>query len=206
MAKRGLRFYCAFVARYYLLDLPGILLQSPALWMFPSEVRNGISIVDPMPQTRIRFSMIVGQALDLVATSDPGKFGRIRTQLRTIANVAGIVGSVYQPAFKLCAVNLRCFDCQADTRRAVEFLASTFLRDATVGYLLNQGVIRTRRNRDRFDRLCCREAQRFMQRLGTSSTPWDAEHLSRLGFGEALTIWLMDTAAAEREAGKELHE
>ena len=203
MRPRGLCYRCAFIARYYVLDLPGILLSVPVLHMFPSEVGSGIRIVDPMPQTRARFSSMVGQALDLIAAGDPVRFARVRMEIRIIANVAGGLGSVYQPAFKVCTVNLRRFGCGGDTASAIKLLASTFVHDATVGYLLRRWTFRTNRNYDRFDRLCCREARRFMHRLGMAKTPWDTEHLSRLSFMEALTIGVKDFAAAEREADED---
>jgi len=200
MARHRFSFYCCFAARHYLGDLPGILLSLPVQRIVPSDVRHGIRIVDPTPQTRAAFLSTVALALDLIATSDPVRFHRVRTQVHTIVNIAGLVGSAYQPAGKVCTVNLRCFGDQADTTVTAEFLASTLVHDAMFGYLVNQGAFRTRRNYDRFDRLCCREARRFMQRLGWARTPWDPEHLSRLGLMGALKIGFKDFAAAEKDA------
>ena len=206
MAKRRLCFYFGFVARHYLRDFPAILLSLPVQQMSPSDVKHGIRVVDPTPQTRAQFLSIVGEALDLIATSDPLRFTRVRRQVRTIVNIPGLIGSAYQPTFKVCTLSLRSSGYQRDTTGAVKFLAATFVHDATCGFLVRQGTFRTSRNYDRFDRLCCREAQRFMQRLGMAKTPWDPEHLSRLGLKGALTVGLKDLAAAERHAGTEPRE
>jgi hypothetical protein len=173
---------------------------------FPSEFRRGFRVVDTLPQTRVRFTRMAGEALDLIARYDPVRFGRIETQIRTIADVPGIIISTYAPALRVCGVNLRSFDHGSDTLSTVKLLASTFVHEATFGYLLRQGALRTQRNRGRFDRLCRREAQGFMRRLGMTSTLWDEEQLPRLGLGERFRIWLADTAAAEREAGEEQHD
>lgn len=202
MAKRGFCFYWGFVTRHWLGDLPGILLGLPAQRMTPAEIRHGIHVIDPTPQTKAQFSSFVEQALSLIAASAPARFARVRTQIRTIINTAGLIGSVYEPAFRVCAVNFRCFGCLRDAPDSVAFLASTFVRDAMVGYLVNQGAFRTRRNYDRFDRLCCTEARRFMQHLGMTTTPWDAENLSRIRLEEALKEGLADIVASERESAR----
>src|SRR6266851_1046022 len=121
MAKRRLRFYCGFAARHYALDLPGILLSLPVQRMVPSEVRHEIRIVDPTPQTRALFSKIVGQALDLIAACDRVRFGRVRMQIRKIVNLTGLIGSVYQPAFRVCTLNLRCFGYHRDGPGTIRF-------------------------------------------------------------------------------------
>jgi len=199
MGKRGLRFCCAFAIRHYVLDLPGIILSLPALWISPSEARHGIRILDPMSETRVQFMRTVGEALDLIANSDPVKFSRLRIQVDTIVNCSGIIAAVYGPALKDCAVNLRYFNCAGDSHSAVQLLASALVHEATAGYLLSQGALRTRRNCERFDRLCRTEAQRFMRRLGVARTPWDSVHPPHVSLGEQLRIWLKDTAAARRE-------
>ncbi|SPE50135.1 hypothetical protein SBV1_1070016 [Verrucomicrobia bacterium] len=192
MAKRGFCFYCGFVAQHYLRELPGTLLTMPTLRAFPFEVKRGIRVVDAMPPTGVRPTSTVGAALDLVAASDPVRFGRVGMHIRTVAVFAGLVSSVYHPAFKICCVNLRCLGSPGDTPSPIEFLASIIVHDATIGYLEGQGVLRTGTNYDRFDRLCCEEARRFLKRLGMARTPWDPERLWRPSLRVALTFGLQD--------------
>ncbi len=206
MGKRDLRFHCGFIIHEYVLALPGILLCLPTLKICPSEERHGIRIVDPTPNTLSRFASIVEQALDLISASDSVRFRRVRIQIRTISNASGIVGPAYMPALKASAVNLRSLACQRDMAGGVRFLASLLVHNATVGYLLRQGCLRTRRNYDRFDRICAREAQRFMQRLGMARTPWDPENLSRLPLKEGLKFLWEDFVAAEKEASQASHD
>jgi len=157
-------------------------------------------VIDPALESRARFTNMVAEALALIETSDPTRFRRVQSRIRTIVNTVGIIGSAYQALLRVCMVNPQNFGYQGARTGSVEFLASTLVHDATFGHLLSKGILRTSANYDRFDRICCREAQRFMQRLGLTKTPWDPEHLSRLGRMQTLTAGLKEFASSERDA------
>lgn len=200
MTLKRLGFQLVFCIRHYLCGLPGILFSLPVQRGVRPVFSHGIRIVDPYPQADVPFSNFVTLALDLIERSDPIRFGRVRTQIRTIVNITGIIGSVYDPALRSCTIGGRCCTREAKREDTFEILASIFVRDATIGHLLRHGVLRTKRNYDCFDRLCAREAQRFMQRLGIAKTPWDPDQLMRPKSNEAIAATVRGFVAAEKEA------
>jgi hypothetical protein len=200
MAKRGLGYYSVFGFEYCLCALPGILLASPLRWMVPSDVRYGTRIIDPATESRARFTNMVAEALALIQTSDPVTFRRVQLRIRTIMSAPGIRGSAYQPLLRLCLVNPGTGAHSEVRSGTVAFLASALVHEATFGHLVGQGVFRTTENFDRFDRICCRQPQRFMQRLGFAKTPWDPDRLSRPGPKHRLTAGLMECAPSRQDA------
>jgi len=117
-------------------------------------------------------------AVHLIAECDPIRFKRVRAEIRSIVNAPAIAGSTYGRPLRVCSVDFRY--SPDDQEMAVKLLAAALIREATVGHLVSRGVLRIRRNRLRFDRLCCEEARRFLQRLGMTSTPYDPECLTTL--------------------------
>lgn len=204
MKQQGFCYRCSFWFNYHLLDLPANLLCSAGLWKCPSETIHGIRVIDPASNTRIRFTRIAKEALDLIADSHLISFKRTQEQIGTICNSAGVVGCVYAVALKTSTVNLRAIDSIGDRESARTYLASLLVHDATFGLLLSRGILRNRRNRNRFDHVCRRAAQRFMRRLGVSENPWDEKNMIRLRTGELTAVWLADTIAAQREMRKDL--
>jgi len=192
MPKRGLCYYAVILPRHYLLGLPGVLGQAVVCHFTPFELRRGIRIVDPIERTRAHFVSVVGMALDLIAQFDPIRFSRVQSEIQTIMSVPGTPGCDYQRPLRLCSTNLQSFYDRdyPGSEFAIKLLASTLIRDATSGHLSSRGIRRSKRNARRFDALCCREAQRFMRRLGMTITPWDPERLYHMGRWEALRwIW-----------------
>lgn len=214
MVRRGFCYYGVIVPRYYLLALPGTLLLSAVCYRAPFEVRSGIRVLDHIPQTRADFTNAIGAALTLLARADAIRFSRVRAEIRTIVNTLGIVGSNYQRPLRLCALNLKSYydTDHPNPELAVQLLASSFVRDATLGCLFTRGIVPNHANRLRVDSLCCREAQRFMQRLGLTRTPWDPKSLVDVSASAALAFaatdifasFLHDHAAEARDHGRRL--
>jgi len=175
MAKKTFSYYARLGTRYYVLGLPGLALQAAACWGAPSEIVNGIKVLDLGSKPSPSFGPAVKAALSLVGRQDPVRFGRLQGQVRAIANAAGAVGSDYQWPLRLSCLNFRMF-CSANTHAAeitVPLMAAALIRDSTIGHLLNRGVLCTGRNRARFDAICANEARRFLQLAGVATTPWD---------------------------------
>lgn len=178
MAKRGFKYYSALIWCYYILRFPGILFNLAASWCCQFRLVQGMRVLDSMPGTLDHFTTVVDSALTLISKSDPVRFRRVQQEIRSIVNTpAAAVGSCYARPLKVCSVDLRCFYDEDDSNMTVKLLASALIYEATFGHLLSRGVLRTKRNHARFDRLWCKEPQRFLQRLGMASTPWDPEHL-----------------------------
>lgn len=204
MKQKGFCYRCAFWLNYHLIDLPANFLWSASLWKCPSETICGIRVIDLALNSRSRFTRLTKEALGLIADSHPFSFKRVQKQIGTICNAAGVVGSVYAVALKTSTVNLRAIDSIADRESARTYLASLLVYDATFGLLLRRGILRNRRNRNRFDHVCRRAAQRFVRRLGVSENPWDEKNMIRLGTHEQTLVLLTDTIAAQRETRKDL--
>jgi len=176
--KRGLRYCCALIWRQYLLGLPAIFFEAATRRFCPCEIRKGFRILDPWTDTRHYTSTLADAAVHLIAECEPIRFKRVRAEIRSIVNALAIAGSTYGRPLRVCSVDFRY--SPDDQEMAVKLLAAALIREATVGHLVSRGVLRIRRNRLRFDRLCCEEARRFLQRLGMTSTPYDPECLTTL--------------------------
>ena len=192
MIKDRFGFYCSVAPHIYIFDIVGILVSFGLERVFPSDVKRGIRILDMNDKTRLQFSNTVVGALDLIEGSDPLVFDRVRRHIHRITNATGILRSVYTPARKVSVVNIQWLNCQIDRLSAVRLIASILVHDATFGYLLRRGVLRTRRNFDRIDRICCRRARDFLLRLGMCKTPWDVDNLTRNGTARKPSIWPND--------------
>jgi len=175
MRKRGIYYYTSIVTRFYIRGFPGLFLQWLGCRGARFEVIRGFRVIDFCSETHTRFHDVVGAALGLVAQFDPVRFRRVENAIRTIVSAPGTVGTNYQWPLRLSAVNLRTIyeSTEPNHELAVKLLGSMLIRDATCGYLLDYGVPLVRRNRRRFELLCCSEAQRFMRGLGMTKTPWD---------------------------------
>ncbi len=205
MVKRGLRYYWAVIWRYYLLGAPGILLDAVLPRVCPSQMKRGFRVLDPQPETRSQFETVVDAALALIAQFDQIRFRRVQAEIRSIVN-APALGSTYSRPLKVCSVDLRCCFDVDDPEMTVKFLASMLVYEATYGHLFGRGVLRSRRNCLRVDCFCCKEAQRFMHRLGMTDTPWDPKHLSPLSRWSSMrhsakTLCGVFTRDAAAEAG-----
>lgn len=187
-----MRYYSGLIAREYMLCAPGILGRKLINSLCPCDVKLGIRIQDPALQTRKCFADAVGGALDVIAHFDPVRLRRVQNEIHTVVHALGVLGSSYERAMKVSAVNLKCFFYPGDPDMTVKFLASVLVRDATYGYFFTRGILRRRRNHNRFDLLCCKEAERFLRRTGLVHTPWDLDHLSSLKWPEMLRIGLKD--------------
>ncbi|MGC8990796.1 MAG: hypothetical protein ACP5MD_11795 [Verrucomicrobiia bacterium] len=170
----------------------------------PTKFCHGIRLVCDWPETSDVFFTSVGAALDLIARSDPMRFERVRATIRTIGSVPVAPGTDYLWPLRLCSVNIRFFATpgEDDPQLSVAILASALVRDATIGHLLDQGILRTRRNWQRFDAVCCRQAQLFLHRLGMARTPWDADLLQDLALGEYLSYALQQLKSVPVVTGR----
>lgn len=178
--------YVAVAWHLYVRGIPGVLLMAASCYKAPFELRNGIRVLDDHPGTRSQFVTAIGMALDLIREYDPMRFRRVRRELHKIVNVRAVFGCDYMWPLKLCAVNFHLYGAEPDHELRIKYLASALIHKATVGHLYSVGVLRKRTNLRRFDALCCREAQRFLRRLGMERTPWDDDQLGSPG---CLDFW-----------------
>lgn len=178
MRARRLRYYCRLFFRDYLVGCPAILLESVVRQYSQFRIIGEIRVVDPTPLTFGRFTNMVNDSLALIAKSDARRFRRIQIEIRNIINAPAVGGYNYGRPFRVCCIDLRCLYDEDEVDMTIKFVASVLVYLATRGRLYSLGILETRQTKARLNSLCCKEAQRFMQRLGMSKTPWDTENLS----------------------------
>jgi hypothetical protein len=188
MLKQRIRFHWAILWRYYLCSP----LRTPLL-LFLSHLSKprreaGIRILDPLIGNKDEFSQIIAAALALLASSDRRRFGRVQAHIRIIMNLGSVWGFSYDWPLRLCCLELRLWSYPGDPDTTVAFVASLLVNLATVGYLMSRRILRTGANESRFDSLVCREARRFLRRLGWHETPWDPEKLGPIPSGARLKL------------------
>jgi hypothetical protein len=59
----------------------------------------------------------------------------------------------------------------------VKMFASFLIYEATRGHLMSHGTLLRDSNRERFSCVCRTQAQRFLNKLGMTNTPWDADQV-----------------------------
>jgi len=177
MTARRLFYYAAATWRYYIRGLPQLLVYLALCRLCRCESVNGFRVVDPEPTSKDRFRAVVGSALALIAKFDRIRYHRVQAEIRTIVNLPSVWGYSYNRPLRMCFLELGRWPDAEDPARAVKLLASCLVHEATLGHIMSRGVLRNRRNPMRFDRLRCKEAQRFLRRLGMTRTPWDPEQL-----------------------------
>lgn len=184
MNRLPLRYYLFLIPRYYVVGLPGVVLDLIVQWLSPEQVVDGFRIIDPRSETRSHFVSVVKSALSLIARYDLLRFKIVKAEIRSIVNAPAVLGASYERPLRVCAVDLRCFYDQNTPQTTEVLLASALIHEATFGHLISRGIIRTRANACRVDAFCCRQAHCFLRRLGMSSTPWDEQRLSEVSRAE----------------------
>ena len=200
MRRPRLCAYYRYLIGEWVEPLPAVVLVFATSATIPAQVRHGIRILDSLSQTRADFVRVIEEALSLIQRTDPLRFSRVKREIRTIDNSIGQVGPFYMRPLRLAGVNLRYFRRVDDP---VAFIASILVHNATLGHLYTHWVLRNDRNRDRVDVVCAREADRFMRRLGMTSTPW--ENLSQPSLWEQITCAKKDLAESWRESHQNEH-
>lgn len=171
MAKRNVFRHLITTVRYCIFEAPAAALSMVACYLTPSEIRNGIQVVDPQPKTRVDFTNAVDAALDLIAKCDRVRFRRVQSYIHIIFNSPVARPYTYGRWLGVCTLSLSSSLRAADeSKLPIKSLAAVIIIEATCGYLMDKGIRRTRQNCSRFDRICCEEAHRFTSRLGERST------------------------------------
>jgi hypothetical protein len=178
MVKRRFSFYSVLIWRKYVIGAPATLLDALVHWMCPFQMIKKIRVVDPISETRDYFIAAIERALTLIATSDSVRFNRVQREIHSIVSGPAPCGSIYGRPLRVCSVDLRCYYVEDDPNMTIMLVASALVREATVGHLLSKGILRTRRNYLRFDHLCMKEAQQFLQQFGMTTTPLDSEQFA----------------------------
>lgn len=173
MAKCHLRYRTAFFLRYCVLGFPAILVDVWLRYFSRCELVKGIRIVATVPETQKEFTCMLEGALTLIADSDKRRWTRVQREIVLIVTASmGDAIANYSRPLKVCTVDLRCFFTK-DPILTKKLLASALIHEATHGALYTHRLMQTRRNHVRVERLCNKEAKRFLLRAGIASSEWD---------------------------------
>ncbi len=194
---RRARYTCGVVRRA-MLSLPSIVTMGALPKIWPGEVREGIRVIDPMPQSCGSFINTAESALALLAQATPARFRRVQREIRAIVNLPVPRGAEYRRFSRLCLIDFRCFPVTTDPEYAAKLFACALVHEASHGYLERRKILQTKRNHSRIECFCCREASRLGVRLGMDTSKWpsgeDDSPLSRwkaivFAYREAKSLW-----------------
>jgi hypothetical protein len=175
MLKHRLSYYLLLIWHDYVTEAPAILFEFLGQWGTPFQIFRKIRVMDPIAETRGYFVATIEHALTLIETVDLVRFNRVQREIHSVIRDRALLGSSYGRPLRTCLVDMRCFYVKDDPDAFIKIVASALVREATFGHLVSKGILRTRRNRLRFDQLCNREARRFLQKVGVEITPWEPE-------------------------------
>jgi hypothetical protein len=199
MKRRRLSFRCGFVWRQCILGFPAILTDL-TLWLLPTRKKMGFRVVASHDKVAGDFVEAVGAALELLERYDKVRFRRVRSEIGTIVN--GPAAMNYGRIFRICALDVRCLAYKGNPDTTAKMIASALVYNATEGCLLTHGILQTRGNWERVQRLKWREARRFLYRLGTTSSPWDSLDEKAFEFVPFIYRWRLFREASRGWSGR----
>ena len=139
------------------------------LWILASSVVarfDGIVIAD-LNNRSPRFPEIMLAALQLLKTTDPGQYARVRMRLAWIScETLAIRGyAQYRHATRRCCIDFLEPSAEYDAEFLVGWYASTLVHEATHGEIESRGLEYTNDLRSRIEHLCVKQEQKFISRL-----------------------------------------
>lgn len=172
MLKNKFIYFCIRLPRLF-AELPGAFFDAAAPYIWPSSMRDTIRILDPNPETRERFTDIVGEALRTIAENDPLRFKRLQREIRTIVNMPVLTGAEYSRLFRVCSIDLRIFPLEESPKAAYALLACALIHESTHGSLFTRRIVQNKRNHSRIELICNKEMSRFAPKANIAEKPWE---------------------------------
>lgn len=117
---------------------------------------------------RREFVPTITQALELVRQHDHRRFGRIQAHVCWIfdhAHWGGAGCASYLPRIKACRIDFEFLPALGDALSQAAGYAGLIIHEATHGVLAARQIHTTEHNRERVERLCYSEQNRFLARL-----------------------------------------
>lgn len=163
IAIRG-RIYCLLVAIG--TRLADILLK----WLrAPTSVRSnfeGITVLNPLAAGHPGFMPDLIEALKIIRREDPRRFRRVQREIKCISNIDGLGAAAFYLRFgRMCGVRYReCLSVNPPRQRH-RSIAVAIVHEATHGAICSRGVRQKGSVRQRVERVCEAEENRFIKRL-----------------------------------------
>lgn len=128
---------------------------------------EGITFVDTSRAKVAREAFVrrTSEALELLQRADRRRFSRVRSQLKYIVHseLAFAIGR-YDRHLHACYVDFTRLRFKADPNRTLWKYGALLVHEATHGMLDARGIRLSRANRQRVERICDKEAARFLRR------------------------------------------
>jgi hypothetical protein len=170
--KGIIKAICSYSRRgiYLLPRLPVDLLEAAfflaARRIWPNEVKKGIRIFDPDPQTLPHSVKTICEALELIEQNDSRRFERIKREIHIIVRFPTVAPAAYSRFTKSCRVDLARFPLTENPDFERVLLACLLVHESTHGYLCRRGIMHTKRLYERTEMACWKEEVRFALKLG----------------------------------------
>lgn len=138
---------------------------APFVW--PSEIKRGIRILDFHSKTRPEFVKAIDAALTLLEQNDVRRFERVKREIRLIVYDRHVLapGAYFRQA-RLCMIDLARNVSFRTPRFRVAVLAALIVHEATHGHLCRKRILHARRIRRRTEAVCVKEETRFLFKAG----------------------------------------
>ena len=130
---------------------------------------HGIRIACTIDERKLSFARDITDALSLILEHDPRRLSVIRrTTGRIVARSLPTGGgsAEYRHDIRTTSIDYEPFESRIDDAYRRGFFAGLLIHEATHGRIRDFGVVTTRENRDRIERLCLTEENRFYRRIG----------------------------------------
>jgi hypothetical protein len=163
--RAKLHFLLWYIRRYWfqLLVLP-LARAMNALLAKPVHEGIGIMVVLPNSSNGSLFVVRTIKALELIKTRDPRRFRRIKREFRIITDMCPTGCGGYNRPLRECWVDLASFDFANQPDLSLERYCCLLVHEATHGHCYSHYIPYDRNLRERIERLCRREEERFARR------------------------------------------
>ena len=112
------------------------------------------------------FREIILASLELLKRSEPRLFARVKRHIAWIVNTTlSHGGAEYDYGIRTCSIDFQEPGPQFDSPYLIAWYACTLVHEATHGVIRARGIRYSAELRDRIERLCVLEEQRFVRRL-----------------------------------------
>jgi hypothetical protein len=114
------------------------------------------------PEMKAVFEARTREALEIIKTRDPRRFRRIQREVWRIVSMSDSLGS-YNRAWRQCNVDFHAFDFSTP-EQALHRYCCLLVHEATHGHFDTKYISYKAERRERIERLCVKEEERFARR------------------------------------------
>jgi hypothetical protein len=161
-----LLYYFGCLTRWPFLQLVFAPLELITRRLFTEEIFEGIRIVGmyPNPQHRSAFVARTREALALIKLHDPRRFRRIQREVAAIDDSCLTSPGRYRRLLRECSVNMRRLDFASNAELTLRRYCCLLIHESTHGRFYSRYIHYRGDWRERIERLCRKEEERFARR------------------------------------------